>query len=160
LVGTFLSLLASISPEELWLSSTYRFVFIVFGGFLLLMAFVWWLIRGIVEIDDTLLYWFVSGGDPYIFDADKRSEHFTFKSWLSIAFGVPFILTGILVPDDILVQFGILGVGAVAVSGLILRLLFVADAADKNKEEEHGEEGEQAEIEKMLLDEEQGRLRD
>ena len=124
------------------------------------MAFVWWLIRGIVEMDDTLIYWLVSGGDPYIFDADKRREHFTFKSWLSIAFGVPFILTGILIPDDILVQFGILGVGAVAVSGLILRLMFVADAADKNEEEEREEGREQAEIEKILLDEEYGRLRD
>lgn len=111
-------------------------------------------------MDDTLIYWLVSGGDPYIFDADKRREHFTFKSWLSIAFGVPFILTGILIPDDILVQFGILGVGAVAVSGLILRLMFVADAADKNEEEEREEGSEQAEIEKILLDEEYGRLRD
>ena len=68
-------------------------------------------------------------------------------------------MNGILVPDDILIQFDILGVGAVAVSELILRLLFVVDAANRNEEEEH-EEGEQAEIEKMLLDEEQGRLRD
>jgi len=69
-------------------------------------------------------------------------------------------LTGIHVPDDILIQFDILGVGAVAVSELILRLLFVADAADKNGEEEREEGREQAEIEKILLDEEHGRLRD
>ncbi|TET65463.1 hypothetical protein E3J49_01715 [Candidatus Bathyarchaeota archaeon] len=69
-------------------------------------------------------------------------------------------MTGIHVPDDILIQFDILGVGAVAVSELILRLLFVADAADKNGEEEREEGREQAEIEKILLDEEHGRLRD
>ena len=68
-------------------------------------------------------------------------------------------MNGILVPDDILIQFDILGVGAVAVSELILRLLFVVDAANKNEEEEH-EEREQTKIKEMLLDEEQGRLRD
>lgn len=31
-------------------------------------------------MDDTLLYWLVSDGEPYIFDDDKRREHFTFNS--------------------------------------------------------------------------------
>jgi len=44
------------------------------------LALVWWFIRGIVKMDDTLLYWLVSDGEPYIFDADKRREHFTFNS--------------------------------------------------------------------------------
>jgi len=149
-----------LSPEEVWIASVYRLVFLVFGGFMIFMAGIWWLVREVTEIDDALLYWFVSGGEPYIFSADKRREHFEFKSRLSLVFGVPFLLVGIFVPDSILIDFGILGVGAAAFSGIFLRLMFVADAADKSEEEDHAEEREQAEIEKILLDEEHGRLRD
>jgi len=138
-------------------ASVFQFLVLMFGGIYCVIAGVSWFLREAAELEDTVIYWLVSGREPYIGDADKRREHMEFKSKMSLALGIPLLLIGALTPASIFAEFGpVIAVPAI-LSLIFLHLIFIGDAADKSEEDRVSEE---VETEKLLSDEESGRLHD
>jgi hypothetical protein len=136
-------------------------MFVLFGGFCVLMSLIDWFLRDFAETEDSVIYWLVASREPYIPNDEKRHQHFEFKGVMMLAFGIPFLLGGVLVslvPPSLALEYGVLGGLAMALSALLLHLVFVADAAEKSREED--DDAEEAQTERLLEDEDHGRLRD
>lgn len=140
-------------------ASVIRFLLIVFGGLYVAMGVAFWLLRELAETEDTLVYWLIAGREPYILADDQRHEHFVFKSKLTLALGIPLLsiaASTILVSDGAVLEYSPLLALAMGLSFLILHLMFVADAEDRNTRNRDTE----VKTEKILEDEDQGKLTD
>lgn len=145
-----------MNPE--YFASAVRLVLLVMGGFWTSMGLLIWRLRGMIEDGDTFIFWSILGG-PYITSFEGRLEHAIFISKLTLLFGIPTLSVAVFLPDSILQVWGSLALPFIIFASLFLRLMFVADA--KDREARHGREGmDEGEAERIRKLEEEGKLKD
>jgi len=133
-----------------------RLILLAIGGFWILMGFLIWQLKGMIEDGSTFIFWLVLN-NPYITRAGGRLEHAIFVSKTLFLFGIPTFSIAIFLPNLILQEWGPAG-GLLCIFGaVLLKLVFMADA--KDREARHGkkdtDEGEGERIRKL---EEEGKL--
>jgi hypothetical protein len=145
-----------LNPE--YFASFMRLVLLVMGGFWTSMGLLIYRLRGMVEDGDTFIFWSILGG-PYISSAEGRLEHAIFVSKITLLFGIPTLSVAVFLPDPILQVWSSLAIPFIILASLFLRLMFVADANDR--EVRHSRKGmDEGEAEKIRELEEEGKLRD
>jgi len=145
-----------MTPE--YFASLMRLVLLVCGAFWVFTGFLMWLLRGVIEDGDTFLFWLVLS-HPYIRSAEGRLQHAMFASKMLLLFGVPTLFVAVFLPDPIFQEFGSLGTIFIIFASVFLKLVFVADAQER--EARYGKEDvDEAEAERIRKLEEEGKLRD
>jgi len=135
-----------------------RLMLLAIGGFWIFAGFLIWLLKGMIEDGGTFIFWLVLN-NPYITSAEGRLEHAIFVSKMLLLFGIPTILVVIFLPNPILQEWGGLGVLYFVLGTLFLKLVFMADAQDR--EARHSRKGmDEGEAERIRKQEEEGKLRD
>ncbi|MEM3596801.1 MAG: hypothetical protein QXJ53_01535 [Candidatus Bathyarchaeia archaeon] len=100
-----------------------------------------------VRSENPTHYWLWFSSGPYIRSAEGRVEHIAFKSKVLLTCGIPTFLIGIFSPDALFEITNVIGIGVLVLLAWILHLIFVADAAERDK---YAAEGiSQEEIEKV-----------
>jgi hypothetical protein len=134
-----------------------RLGILAFGGFWLFMSFLIWKLKGTIEEGDTFIFWTVLN-NPYITSAEGRYEHAIFVSKMLLLFGIPTFTIALFLPNTVLEEWGSAGVLFCFFGTVFLKLVFMADA--KDREARHGREGmDEGETEKIRKLEEEGKLR-
>jgi len=135
-----------------------RLVLLVMGAFWTSIGLIIWRLRGMIEEGDTFIFWSILGG-PYITSFEGRLEHAIFVSKLTLLFGIPTLSVAVFLPNPILQVWGSLTIPFIIFAPLFFRLVFVADANDR--EARHSRKGmDEGEAEKIRELEEEGKLRD
>jgi len=112
---------------------------------------------GIIEDGDTFVFWLVLD-NPYISSAEGRLEHATFVSKTLLLFGIPTLTVAVLLSNLILREWGSLGILFIILGSLFLKLVFMADAHDREARYS-GEGMEEGKAERTRKLEEEGKLR-
>ena len=135
-----------------------RLILLAIGGFWIFMGFLIWQLKGMIEDGDTFIFWLVLD-NPYITSHEGRLEHAIFVSKMLLLFGISTFSIAVLLPNLILQEWGSAGVLFCVFGAVFLKLVFMADA--KDREARHGREGmDEGEAERMRKLEEEGKLKD
>ena len=145
-----------MNPE--YFASLIRFVLLVAGGFWIFAGLLTWLLRRVVEDGDTFVFWLVFN-NPYISSHKGRLEHAIFVSRILLLFGIPTLFVAVILPDPTLQEYGPLGILFVIFGALSLKLIFTADAQDREARYSREDDSE-VEAERVRQLEEEGKLGD
>jgi len=134
-----------------------RLAILAFGGFCLFMGYLIWKLKETIEEGDTFIFWRVLN-NPYITSAQGRYEDAIFVSKIFLLFGIPTFTIALFLPNTILEEWGPAGVLFCFFGAVFMRIVFIADA--KDREARHGRKGiDEGEAERIRKLEEEGKLR-
>jgi hypothetical protein len=144
-----------LTPE--YFGEFMRLILLAIGGFWIFMGFLIWQLKGMIEDGGTFIFWLVLD-NPYITSAEGRLEHAVFVSKMLLLFGIPTFTIALLLPNPILQEWGSAGILFCIFGALSLKLVFMADA--KDRESRHGRKGmDEGEAERIRKLEEEGKIR-